>query len=193
MDLTLDPAAFPNAYDLQQDANLGRLEVSTRDGDLDDDGDYDVLYAFGSRSISIFSPTGSLVGDSGDALAQHIASTVPDGFNSTNTSNDSFDARSDSRGVEPEAVAVAELLGIPVAFVGLERVGGIGVFCLADPADPKLVGYDNSRDFAGDPNSDTAGDLGPESMVFIDANEPMLAVAHQVSGSIAIYSIDAAL
>ncbi len=42
-DLPLDPGAFPDAAALQANAALGRLEVSTRDGDPDGDGDYDAL------------------------------------------------------------------------------------------------------------------------------------------------------
>jgi len=53
----------------------------------------------------------------------------------------------------------------------------------------------NSRDFAGDPAAGTAGDLGPEGLTFIPTNEslngrPLLVVAHEVSGSTAIYQIN---
>lgn len=34
----LDPVAFPDAAELQADWALGRLTVTTFDGDLDDDG-----------------------------------------------------------------------------------------------------------------------------------------------------------
>ena len=46
-DLELDPTVFPNAEELQQEENLGRLQVSNLDGDLDGDGDFDQLFAFG--------------------------------------------------------------------------------------------------------------------------------------------------
>ena len=45
-DLTLDPATFPNAADLQEDHNLGRLKTTSADGDTDGD-DHDVIYSYG--------------------------------------------------------------------------------------------------------------------------------------------------
>ena len=53
-DLTLDPAAFPNAAALQQNAALGRLEVRPSAGDTDGDGDQDRLVAFGGRSFTVY-------------------------------------------------------------------------------------------------------------------------------------------
>ncbi|MEA5565287.1 choice-of-anchor I family protein, partial [Anabaena sp. UHCC 0399] len=57
-DLNLDPTIFPNGTLLKQDANLGRLTVSTIDGDTDGDGDYDQLFAYGTRSFSIWDDQG---------------------------------------------------------------------------------------------------------------------------------------
>ncbi len=59
-DLTLDPDAFPNAEVLQSEQQLGRLEASTIDGDLDGDGDYDQLFVYGARSFSIWDGSGNL-------------------------------------------------------------------------------------------------------------------------------------
>jgi len=44
--LRLDPGAFPNAAALQSSAQLGRLTVTTANGDPDRDGDFDELYSF---------------------------------------------------------------------------------------------------------------------------------------------------
>jgi len=44
--LRLDPVAFPNAAALQSSAQLGRLTVTTANGDPDRDGDFDELYSF---------------------------------------------------------------------------------------------------------------------------------------------------
>ncbi|MCB0786828.1 MAG: choice-of-anchor I family protein, partial [Flavobacteriales bacterium] len=71
-DLTLDPVAFPNAATLQLDENLGRLNITTTAGDLGNDGDYDELYSYGSRSFSIRDAAGNLVFDSGDQFEQLI-------------------------------------------------------------------------------------------------------------------------
>ena len=50
----LDPTAFPNAEELQKKENLGRLKITTAQGDIDGDGDFDVIYGYGGRSFSIF-------------------------------------------------------------------------------------------------------------------------------------------
>lgn len=63
--VTLDPGSFPSAGILQLPENLGRLEVSTIDGDVDGDGDYDQLFAYGARSFSISTASGEQVYDSG--------------------------------------------------------------------------------------------------------------------------------
>jgi DNA-binding beta-propeller fold protein YncE len=49
----LDSIAFPDSLDYQNDNNLGRLNITTTLGDIDNDGDFDKLYAFGARSFSI--------------------------------------------------------------------------------------------------------------------------------------------
>ena len=96
-DLELDPDAFPNAAELQADENLGRLEVSTIDGDIDGDGDYDQLFAYGSWSFTTWDQFGNLVFDSGDALEKIVAEHVPEYFNSDNDES-TFDTRSDAKG-----------------------------------------------------------------------------------------------
>jgi alkaline phosphatase len=55
-DLELDPEAFPNADILQQEENLGKLEVRSDLGDTDGDGDYDQLYTGRGRSPSMTRP-----------------------------------------------------------------------------------------------------------------------------------------
>jgi hypothetical protein len=56
------------------------------------------------------------------------------------------------------------------------------------------VKYINNRDFSGDAEAGTAGDLAPEGIAFIPAHEspdgsPMLAVANEVSGTTTLYRI----
>ena len=74
--LPLDPGAFPDPS-IADPANLGRLSVSTVDGDVDSDGDYDVLYGFGGRSFSIWTADGHPVFDSGDDFEQITAAAIP--------------------------------------------------------------------------------------------------------------------
>ncbi len=190
-DLTLDPTAFPDATELQADENLGRLEVSSIDGDTDGDGDYDQLLTYGGRSFSIFDGHGNIVFDSGSDFAEITAAAFPDNFNSSNDEN-SFDSRSDAKGSEPEGIEIGEVEGKTYAFVGLERIGGIMVYDITTPETAEFVQYLNNRDFSGDPEAGTAGDLGPEGLEFVNAADsptgrPMLIVSNEVSGSTSIY------
>ena len=127
-DLNLDPDVFPNAEELQEDENLGRLNSTTATGDIDGDGYHEKLFAYGALSFSIWSAAnGKQVYDSGDDFEQITASLLPDDFNSTNDENDSFDNRSDDKGPEPEGLVLAEVNGKNYAFIGLERIGGVMV------------------------------------------------------------------
>jgi len=52
---------------IKANAALGRLTVTNRYGDFDNDGKFDSIFAFGGRSFSIWnSTTGALVWDSKD-------------------------------------------------------------------------------------------------------------------------------
>jgi 3-phytase len=183
-DVALDPAAFPDAAFLQERENLGRLSISTNDGDLDGDGDFDALYSYGARSFTIWDAAGNRVFDSGDQLEQLTAALTPDLFNANDGSTSAFDTRSDDKGPEPEAVTVGEVDGTPYLFVGLERAGGgVLVYDLANPAAPAFVQYVRSD-----------ADIAPEGLVFVPAAEsptglPLLLVANEVSFTVAIYEI----
>ncbi|MEZ4785929.1 MAG: choice-of-anchor I family protein [Candidatus Kapaibacterium sp.] len=194
-DLTLDPTAFPDADDLQENEEIGRLTVTTVNGDTDGDGDYDELYAFGARSFSIFATDGTLVYDSQDDFEQITALLYPDDFNSTNDENGSFDNRSDNKGPEPEGLTLGTIKGRTYAFIGLERMGGVMVYDITDPSAPSFVEYVNNRDFSGDAEDGTAGDLGPEGILFVDkssspTNSPLLIVTNEVSGTTTVYEIN---
>ncbi len=193
-DLVLDPVKFPDAATLQQDENLGRLNVTLFKGDQGKDGDFERLFSFGARSFSIWNQYGQLVYDSGDDFEQITA--VADEFNNDNDEND-FDGRSDAKGPEPEAIKVARVFGERYAFIGLERIGGVMIYNISDPYAPYFVDYINNRDFTQDPegpNPENALDLGPESIIFIKKgdspiNKNLLVVANEVSGTTTIYQI----
>lgn len=74
-------------------------------------------------------------------------------------------------------------------------MGGIMVYDITEPTSPVFVDYVNNRDFSVDPaTAETAGDLGPEGVIFIDAkdsptSDPMLVVANEVSGTVTLYAI----
>ncbi len=194
-DLDLDPTAFPNANDLQEDEAIGRLNVTTAQGDVDGDGDFDALWSYGARSFSIWNRQGKLVFDSGDQFEQTIATLLPDEFNADSEENDTFDNRSDNKGPEPEGVVVGVVNGRTYAFIGLERIGGIMVYDVTNASSPHVVQYINTRDFSADAEAGTAGDLAPEGLTFVPASDsptgqPLLIVGYEVSGSVAIFSIE---
>lgn len=179
-DLVLDPIAFPNAAELQLPENLGRLVVTNTMGDLDGDGDYDQLFAYGGRSFSIRDAAGNLVYDSGDDFEQITAVQIPESFNSDGDA-ESFDSRSDNKGPEPEGAVTARINDRSYAFIGLERTGGVMVYEVTNPEDPQFVQYL--------PNQD--GDLGPEGLTFISAEDspnevPLLVITNEVSNTVTI-------
>lgn len=193
-DITMDPAVFPNFAELRARPAMGRLKIIATEGWDDGDADYESLHAYGARSISIWNEDGQLVADTGDAIEVATALALPDYFNSTNDDNDSFDDRSDDKGPEPEGVVVGKVHGRQFAFVGLERVGGVMIFDVTDPAAPRYVSYTNNRDFLLDAEDPDAGDLGPEGLVFIKGEdspngEPLLVVGNEVSGTTTIYQV----
>ncbi|NBC21977.1 MAG: hypothetical protein GVY21_00725, partial [Gammaproteobacteria bacterium] len=206
-DLTLDPTAFFDAATLQADENLGRLLTSTADGDIDDDGDVDVLYSIGARSFAIWDgATGALLYDSGNDFERITANRLPGHFNADNDEN-APDTRSDAKGPEPEAVAVGNIDGASFAFIGLERVGGIMVYNVSNPQSPRFVEYRIDRDFGEEPSlGDTdgdgidesnpaAGDIAPEAIIFIPAADSpngndLIVVGNEVSGTLSIYQVN---
>lgn len=190
-DLTLDPLVFTDAATLQLEENLGRLKTTLANGDTDNDGDIDIIYSYGARSFTIWDPTtASVVFDSGDEFEQKAAELFADGFNATNDEN-GVDDRSDDKGGEPEAIAVAEYADSAYAFIGLERMGGLFVYNVDDPANASFVQYTNNRDVSDtvDIEKPWAGDLGPECIIYVkgEGDFDYVIVASEVSGSISVY------
>ena len=179
--------------ELQKDENLGRLKFVTTEGNTDADDAYETLYNFGARSFTIWDTAGNPVYDSGDDFEQKTAAMIPDDFNSTNDENDSFDDRSDDKGPEPEGVVTGKVRGLTYAFVGLERVGGIMIYNVTDPTNVRFSSYVNNRNF-GAADAKDAGDLGPEGLAFIKADDspngkPILAVGNEVSGTTTLFQV----
>ncbi|GAA4010605.1 hypothetical protein GCM10022408_23670 [Hymenobacter fastidiosus] len=189
----LDPTAFPHAALLKNSQVLGRLNVTNKTGDTDGDGDIDQIHAFGGRSFSVYNATtGALVHDSGDLLERLTSTDATFGaiFNASNTTGTpTRKNRSDDKGPEPEGITTATLRDTVYAFVALERIGGLAVFNVNTPTQPKLVQYINNRSL-----TTGTGDLGPEGIVFISAansptGQPLLLLANEVSSSVAVYGI----
>ncbi|MEL6863102.1 MAG: choice-of-anchor I family protein [Bacteroidota bacterium] len=193
-DLDLGPTYFPNQAYLQSDESLGRLKTTSANGDIDGDGQYEQIYSYGARSFSIWDAFGNLVFDSGDQFEKILSQVDPEHFNSTNDDNDSYKNRSDDKGAEPEAVNIATIDGISYAFIGLERMGGIMIFDISNPHDAQFVDYINNRNFNLPAESTDAGDLGPEDIIFIDANDspngsPLVVTSSEVSGTVSLFGI----
>ncbi|MDT0619664.1 choice-of-anchor I family protein [Salinisphaera sp. P385] len=206
-DVGIDPDTFADADFLEDDENVGDINTTIAnidDVDTDGDGLLDEIRVFGARSFSIWADDGTRVFDSGSDFAVETANRYGLDFNNDNAESDG-DGRSDNKGSEPEAVTVAEFNGRQYAFIGLERMGGIMVYDVSNPAAPTFVHYSNNRNFAIDIEDDiddgglaagAAGDLGPESIVFIPAADsplgdgvPLLAVGNEVSGTTTIYRV----
>lgn len=169
---------------------------------------YDKLYAYGTRSISIWDEKGQQVWDSGDAMEQFLASdsckagaarNIPckDFFNSNHEEGNTLDNRSDNKGPEPEGVTVGRIGEKTFAFVGLERMGGVLVYDVSQPQAPVQVDYINTREdwTTKDPSTVKSGDLGPEGLAFIPAakspnGKPLLMVGNEVSGTTAIFQLN---
>lgn len=203
MDLTLCEVAFPDAEDLQQNENLGRLNVLTDLGYDAERGCYTALFALGGRGFQIHTADGRLVADTAGLVEQTIADLIAAGelpehaFNANNDETPSFDSRSDDKGPEPESVVVGKVQGRTYAFLGLERIGGVMVFDITDPTAPTFVEYVNERnwDAEGEDAEAGLGDMGAEGLTFVPAHkspsgEALLIVANEVSGSTTVYEVD---
>ena len=194
-DLTLDPRRFPNAEELQAADQLGRLKTTTVNADTDGDGDVDRIYSYGARSFTIWDKDFNVVYDSGSELERITAEALPTAFNS-NGGVDSFDSRSDDKGPEPEGIALGVIEGETYAFIALERVGGVAVYNVSDPAAPEFVQYVNNRNVDLAVEDPEAGDIGPEGILFIPADDsplgiPLLVVSNEISGSTTLYGVAA--
>ncbi|ARU06570.1 alkaline phosphatase [Comamonas serinivorans] len=227
-------AVAGNPGDCRADDQLGRLKVTwtlgyqthadgsprlfNQDGVADPAGDrlmYDRLYTYGGRSISIWDANGQQVWDSGSAIESFLASAdcklgaarnVPcaDHFNTGHDETAQLDARSSAKGPEPEGLTVGRLGDKTLAFIGLERMGGVLVYDITNPRAPMRMDYLNTREnwtqaFSEDEAPDAAalsrlGDLGPEGLHFIapkdsPTGEPLLMVGNEVSGTTAVYRL----
>ncbi len=179
-DVTLDPTAFPNAATIQALDQLGRLKITTSQGDTDGDGDYDVLYSYGARSFSIWDLSGNLVWDSGNDFAKIVAERYPDNY---------ADNRDDDKGSEPESITVGVVGGKTFAYIGLERATGVMVYDITNPMAPVFENYYNKNEV----------DLSPEGLVFVEAansptGKPYLLSTNEAfgsyGGSISAYNVN---
>ena len=175
LDERFDPAIL-------EDEELGRLTISSLDGDLDGDGDLDQLISYSARSFSIWDELGNQVFDSGDQIAQITAALTPELFNANDGDPAEFDTRSDNKGAEPEAVTVGQVGDKTFAFVGLERAGGGAlVYDVTDPTAPEFLQYARADE-----------DIAPEGLTFIASEDSptgvsLLTITNEESNTLAVY------
>ncbi|TYK64539.1 collagen-like protein [Colwellia echini] len=191
---------------------LGRLKVTAALGDADDDGEFEKLFTYGARSFSIWDQNANLVFDSGDDFGKISSAILGNNFNAAHTENKG-DNRSDDKGGEPEAIEVGEIGDRTYAFIAQERAGDLFVYDITNPFNTAFVAHYNNRDFTVDFELDDgltepcdpaegmdctdvnmAGDLGPESIKFISAENsptanPLLIIGNEVSGTVTVYQV----
>ena len=154
--------------------------------------DQSKAYVFGGRSFSLYEVTEvglTLVYDSGSDFEEITAKMIPNYFNCSNDKT-SLDNRSGKKGPEPESVVIGTVDGKTYAFVALERIGGVMVYDITDPANAAFVNYINSRDFS----DKIVNDVSPEDLCFVSAADsrtgsPLLLAACEVSGTMAAYEL----
>ncbi len=180
----LDLGVFPNATTLKLNQNLGRLQLTNATGNTDGDPEFEQIHALGARSFSIWNSTFTQVYDSGDDLEEISADQNPASFNSDGTPS-SFDARSDNKGPEPEAVTTGTVNGVLYAFVGTERTGDIYVYDISNPVTPVFKQY-----------IDHPADQGVEGLIFVPANQSptgkaLVISTAEVSRTVTVYEFSA--
>ncbi|MCU7555512.1 collagen-like protein [Alteromonas sp. ASW11-19] len=180
--------------ELKVSGDIDDLRVTTAMGDADGDAEYDAAYAYGGRSFTIWDQNGMVVFDSGDDLERISASVHGNQFNNDDAVNEG-DSRSENKGPEPEAVTVGTIGNRTYAFVATERMGGIFVYDITNPYDVKFADYAINRNLTeGLSVNDVIGDLAPESLVFVSAENsasgmPLLIVGNEISGTVSVWQI----
>ena len=163
--------AGSGAARLSDDPRLARLTLSNVDSVRGGP-----LVAFGGRSVSIRDASGAIVWDSGSLLDREAARLgIYD------------DGRSDNKGVEPEGVALLEVEGRVLAFVGLERTTR-SAFAVFDVTDPRAVAY---VDMVVSPSVDgQPDDVAPEGLVaFRAGGRTWVALAQEASDTTTLYEV----
>lgn len=181
---------------LQANGEIDDLRVTLGMGDADGDGEYDAAYTYGARSFTIWDQNGQVVFDSGDDFERITASIHGAAFNNGDDENEG-DSRSENKGPEPEAITTGMIGDRNYAFIGTERMGGIFVYDITNPYNVTFSEYVINRDLTeGLDVDDEIGDLAPESLVFVAADESptgeaLLIVGNEISGSVTLWQVTA--
>lgn len=182
-----------SALEKYLDSDIDSLRITMAAGDMDNNGELDTPVAYGARSFSIWDQNGNVIYDSGDDMEVITAALYGANFNNTDDKN-APDDRSENKGPEPEAVTIGMVDDKKYAFIGLERTGGVMVYDVTNPFAVSFVDYVNNRDLTEGLDINLIGDLAPESIVFVPANDSptnnaLLLVGYEVSGTVSVYQI----
>ncbi len=164
-------------------------------------------FAFGTRSFTVWKANkldgvfgADLVFDSGDAIERIIAQERSRYFNADwNTSSGLVNApesRSASKGPEPEGLAIGKAYGRTWMVLALERDSGLMLYDMTNPVKPMFRQYINTSILGGDIRSNTAGDVSPEGVLFLEAEKsptgkPLVVVSYELSGTVAFFEVTA--
>ena len=196
---SLDQELIAKYGNLLSTSVIGNLRISLapgNNGDIDGDGVIEQIQVYGARSFSILNADGTIIFDSGSQIEQFAASTGS--FNSADpaTSGIFVDTRSDNKGPEPEGIAIGQIGGKTLAFVGLERAGGaIMVYDITDPLHVSFVqslhNPDDSKALSGDGAESGAG---PEGITFVSSDASpnghnLLFVSNEYAKTISLFEI----
>lgn len=199
--LTVDSVNFANWAAQKVDAILGRAKVDPNAGDIDMDGDIDVVTTRGSRSMSIFK-NGTLLWDSGSLLEKTMIEKF--GFANINGSHvlNATDKtvldyigqdRSDDKGPEPEGVAVGMIGKLRVAVLGMERTSSLAFFDITNPAKPTLLSWQQMQPLTST-SLNASSAWSPEGVIFVPAEKSpnkkaLVITSYEMSGSLTIHQL----
>jgi len=180
--------------------SIGEFKMDIIDNAKKDGLDAGKKYLYGARSFSIWEAAAvntqtalaKLVYDSANEFETRTAGLFPEHFNASHGNND-IDNRSNKKGPEPEYVDTLRIGNRIYAMIGLERIGGVMVYDISNPASPVFYDYINTRDFSKSALAEM-GDLGPEGLCPVEAGDsptrrPLIFVANEVSGTIAVFEV----
>ena len=179
--------------------DYGRLNIlkdQSLNGPVNPASDLDKIVSMGSRGLSLWKKEAdnSLSFVSHLPLETQLFNRDPQRHNANDGGlKTAFDARSDDKGPEPEAVAVTTLPGgTVIAVAGLERQNGVVVVDITNPASPQVLRYIND---SGN------GLISPETVTLVDAPDSptgtVLAIVGYegiidagVAGGVGVYEIN---
>lgn len=171
-DANIDPTVAAG-LDLS-DEGLGRINISSIDGDIDNDGDIDVLHSYGARSFTLWDENGNLVFDSGDQLEQLSLQYFPEAIDN---------GRADNKGPEPESLEAFTIDDTTYLAVGNERHSSVFIYDVSNPEAPTFEYAFNGLEGDGI-------DWSPEEIEFAIVNDmPYLFTANEMSGTIGVYEL----